>query len=205
MPLNISPQGTTEKNKIASTGAWLLLFEFIYKNEEPIRVCLNNEEIMWNGEKWYPAIFSVSAITETKESEVNSIPFSIVDINRRLTPIIDKYNGAVGAVVYMRTVHSNHLNLTEPEREDRFEVVKANIDHGNKITFTLGQENLINRRCPTHRYFKNYCRFKFKSDLCGYSGPETECSLTFARCRVLGNQKRFGGFPGVGREGFFIL
>lgn len=202
MPL--SPEGIVEKNKMCSSGAWLLLVEFIYPGEPSIRICLNNASVTWNGNVWVPAVFTVSAITETKDASVNSIPLSIVDINRQLTPLLDKYHGAVGATVWIRTVHSDHLNLTEPEREDYFEVTETTIDHSSTITFTLGQENLINRRCPTNRYFKNHCRHKFKDSLCQYTGAETECSLTLRRCKELSNQKNFGGFPGVGIGGFFL-
>ena len=38
------------------------------------------------------------------------------------------------------------------------------------------------------------CRFRFKDRNCGYSGAETRCNLTGARCDQLGNKTRFGGF-----------
>lgn len=39
------------------------------------------------------------------------------------------------------------------------------------------------------------CRFRFKDPNCGYTGAETVCNYTEARCRALGNFERFGGFP----------
>jgi len=39
------------------------------------------------------------------------------------------------------------------------------------------------------------CRWKeFKGTECGYSGGETWCDRTYARCQVLGNTNNFGGF-----------
>jgi hypothetical protein len=45
------------------------------------------------------------------------------------------------------------------------------------------------------------CRFQgingFKGPNCGYSGAETVCNYTAARCTALGNYARFGGYPDV--------
>lgn len=39
------------------------------------------------------------------------------------------------------------------------------------------------------------CRWKkFKGTECGYSGSETWCDQTYARCQILGNTDNFGGF-----------
>ena len=38
---------------------------------------------------------------------------------------------------------------------------------------------------------------------CGYAGAETTCNKTLTRCRALGNQLRFGGFPSVPSKRIF--
>lgn len=37
------------------------------------------------------------------------------------------------------------------------------------------------------------CPYTLADKQCGYDGPETRCSKTFADCRCLGNEARFGG------------
>jgi phage-related protein len=173
--LPISSQAIIEKNKITSDGVWLLLLEILYENEEPVCVCLNNETINWDNKTWLPAIFNLSGIVETKDAEIPSIPLTIFDLNRTLIPILEKYNGGIGAQVIIRVVHSKYLSNTIPEFEEITEIIDATIDDSAKITFKLGAENLIDRRCPQQRYLKNNCRFIFKqAELTFTSGGVTE-------------------------------
>lgn len=206
MPLDISTDAIIEKNKISSSGTWLLLLEVLYPNEDPVYLCLNNEQIIWNGNTWLPAIFSLTGMTETKDAEIPSIPLTVIDINRSLIPALEKFNGGIGATVIIRVVHSNYLSNTVPELEEYTEVMDATVDDSAKISFKLGAENLSNRACPSGRFLKNYCRFVFKGTdgRCGYSGLETSCNRTLARCKELGNSTRYGGFPGVGTVGIMV-
>jgi len=202
MPLNISAQAVAEKNKLNSSSSWLILLELIYPGEEPIRLVWNTENIMWDGFEWLAAPFELGEIEESKDGDVPEVPLYVVDIERRITPTIDQYDGGIGAEVIVRIVHSKYLDNEIPEFEDKMEIIDTNIDHLNRVKFQLGAENLTNHRCPPDRFLKGHCRYKtFKGALCGYDGPEEECNRTFTRCRELGNQSRFGGFPGVGAIG----
>lgn len=49
---------------------------------------------------------------------------------------------------------------------------------------------------PNMTYDVN-CQFKFKDGRCQYSGTETKCDKTLARCQALGNVTRFGGYPSI--------
>lgn len=204
MPLDISTDGIIEKNKMNSSGVWLLLVKIAYKSEDPVRLCLNNVNVTWDSQVWYPAIFSLSGITETKDGDVQSAPLTIVDFNGVIIPLLEQYKGAVGADVDIYVVHSDHLSNTSPEVWVDAEVLAPSLDGNHTVTFRLGTVDLSSKRCPSERYLKNSCRFAFKGadGRCGYSGSETVCDRTFARCSALGNQMRYGGFPGVGRVGY---
>ena len=204
MPLNLSTNQIIEKNKLSSTNIELLLLEITYESEDPICLCLNNAELVWNSKTWYPALFSLSGLMETKNAEIPSVSLIFMDIGRVITPYIELYNGGVGAEIILRVVDSIYLANTTPKIEESMEILDCAIDYANKISFKLGAENLFNRRCPQERYLKNHCRFKtFGGDRCGYviTGSET-CDRTFINCDTLGNSSRFGGFPGVGSVGF---
>jgi len=201
MPITIPTLVTQENNKLSSDNISYLLLEILYESEDPVRICLNDATVPWGGETWYPAIFSLSGLHETKDAEIPSVTLTFIDITRIVTRLIDENAGGVGADVIMRVVNSKYLSST-PELEEHMEILGCSIDGGNKITFQLGAENLINRRCPKNRYLKNHCRLKFKDIWCGYSGEELSCPLTLAACIAFSNESNFGGFPGVGTSGF---
>jgi len=206
MPIDLSTNQIIEKNKLSSSNIELLLLEVTYPSEDPIRLCLNNENIVWNFQTWYPALFSLSGLAETKNSEIPSVTLTFMDITRVLMPYIETHNGGMGAEIILRVVDSVFLEVTTPKIEESMEILDCSIDSSNKISFKLGAENLINYRCPQNRYLKNHCRYEdFGSSQCGYviTGIET-CNRTFSNCDSLGNSSRFGGVPGVGAIGFMV-
>jgi len=203
MPLSISTTAIEEKNKLVS-DPWILLLEIIYPGEPSIRLAWSTEDVFWDGETWKGASFDLSDVDQSKDAEISTVDLSVSDIERNIIPLLDDYNGGVGAEAWVRLVHSSYLNETVPEIEEKYEIVDVAIDYQSNIKFTLGAENLSNYQSPPHRFIKSHCRYQeFKDSLCGYSGTETECSRTFERCRELNNQSRFGGFPGVGSLGYW--
>lgn len=204
MPLTISTEAVAEKNKMASNAPWLLLMEVVYTGEPAIRLAWNTEAVTWDGAVWQPAQFRLGDQEESQDGTVPTVNLSIVDIERNLIPLIDEYGGGVGAEVTVRMVHSAHLANNVPELEAEYEVISVQVGHDSSVQFTLGAENLSDRRSPPDMYLKLHCRYdEFKGDHCGYTGGAAECDRTFARCRELDNQTRFGGFPAIGRLGIW--
>lgn len=203
MPLDISTAATEDKNKLTSNVSWIDLLEFQYETEDPVRVCSYDTEVTWNSYTWAPVAFTKPEIEETKESTIPNVSISFYDITQEITPIIDQFDGAVGANVTLYTVLSTQLASSTPEIEESMILLSSTIDYRSIITFKLGAENLINQKCTPNRYLKNFCRYKeFKGTLCGYVGAETECNRSFSRCKELNNQARFGGQPAMGRLGY---
>ena len=204
MPLSMSSSGILEKNKLTSDEVWVILLEFYYEGSGYVRIAQNNEDVTWNGETWlaYPA-FNLGDIEETKDGEIPQLNLTIYDVYRKLIPIIDDLGGGVGGTVTVYIVHGTSAKISsEAEFEYTLDIVGTSIQGNHTINLKLGGENLYSYRIPQDRYFKDHCRYKmFKGTYCGYSGGETVCSRTFVRCKEIGNQARFGGFPGVGRTG----
>ncbi len=203
MPLDISTNAIIEKNKLTSMNVELLLLEITYKTELPVRVCLNNTQITWNRYVYYPAIFDLTGMNETKDADIPQINLTFYDINRVFIPLLEQYKGCTGANVIIRIVDSKYLSDTIPKLEELMEITDSTVTDQAVVKISLGAENLLNLRIPRNRYLKNNCRFDFKGSLCGYNGTAGSCNRTFARCKELLNQKRFGGFPSVGKKGFF--
>lgn len=203
MPLELSDAAIADKNKLVSNVAWIDFLEFIYESEDPIRVCSDNASVTWNSYTWLPVEFTKPEIEETKEAQIPDVSISFYDITQEVTPLLDKYDGAVGATVKLYTVLSTQLDNSTPEIEEEMELLSTSIDYRSIITFKLGAENLLNQKCTPNRFLKNFCRYTSLDDeRCGYTGTETECNRTFARCKELGNQNRFGGEPAIGRLGY---
>ena len=127
MPLDISTNAVLEKNKITSDGVWLTLLKLEYEGETPGYSCLNNTEVTWNGNTYSPAIFNLSGISENKDGEIPSISLSIYDFQGTLLPLIEAYNGALGATVTIYLVHSKYLDNIVPELEIETEIIEDTI------------------------------------------------------------------------------
>lgn len=200
----MSSAGIADKNKLNSNEVWALLLKFDLDGYGSLRIAQNNEDITWNGETWlaYPA-FTMDDIEETTDGEIPQLSLTIHDISRRIIPIIDDLDGGVGGILTIYIVHGTSSIMTsEAEFEHELEIVGASIHGSHVIKLRLGGENLYNYRVPQDRFLRS-CRYKpFPDDpRCGYVGAETVCNRTLTRCKELGNQSRFGGFPGIGREG----
>jgi len=205
MPNPLSAAAMADKNKITSNIVWMDLLEIQYPDEDPVRVCNNGEAVTWGGHTWSPSPFVSPESEETKDAQVPDIQLRFWDVNKTLIPIIDDHGGGIGATVIVRTVLSNLLGTSTCERQEEMEILETAVTSQGLVTFSLGAENLACRRCPPNRYLKNHCRYRqFKDDYCGYAGAETACDRTFARCKELGNQARFGGMPAIGRLGYKV-
>lgn len=201
--LTLSSAAILEKNKLDSTGAFLVLLEIDFEGESPIRLVHNTEDITWNSYTWYAFPFDIEDIVEDARGQLPNVTIRVGNATRVLQTYLDDSLGGLGAQVTIRVVHSDHLTLTTPEFEETFEVIGCSVD-AHWVKFTLGAENPMLQRCPKQRFLKDHCRYKeFKGTLCGYSGGETDCNRTFERCVALGNEARFGGFPGIPTGGVY--
>lgn len=204
MPISISTAAVQEKNKLSSNGVFVLLLELHYDEvNDPIYICWNTVDVIWNGHTYTAMPFELGDLNETKEAELPTVTLGVWDIGRVLTPHLHQFGGGVGTLAYIRVINTA-LSESTALREEVFSITEVAVDSQNKIQFTLGAENLMTYRSPKNRFLKAHCRYKvFKGAYCGYSGSESDCDRTFSRCKALGNQSRFGGFPGVGRTGLF--
>jgi phage-related protein len=162
MPIDISTNAIIEKNKLTSTNVELLLLEFVYKTETPFRVCLNNAEITWNSNTWYPAVFSLTGMDETKEGEIPKVSLNFFDLNSVIIPIIEETDGLPDTTVNIYIVDSLYLSDTTPKFSVTATISSIVVNDNKLITLHLGTSNLSLLRIPKNRYLKNHCRFNFK-------------------------------------------
>lgn len=195
-----------EKNKISSTGAWLILLEIQFQGAV-IRAVNNNEDIEWptgSGTWWVAFPFELGEVNENSKGELPSLQLKVSNVTRVIQQYLEEYAGGTDATVIMRVVMSEHLDLETPELEEVFSVKSTSTD-AMWAYFNLGPDYAITQRYPSERYMKNFCPYKFKGIRCGYDGPKTTCNKTLSDCRERNNSERFGGAPGIpGTGGLYV-
>lgn len=203
--LTLSAVAKIEANKMHGDGAWLILLEIQIPNVDTIYLVRNNENITWNSIEWIAFPFDLDDIKETSDGEIPSVILKVSNVTRAMQGYIENANGGVGSVVILRIVHSQHLDLTEPEIEEEFVCLNTKCDN-QWIDFELGIGEVIQKRFPPKRYLKNFCPFKFKGIECGLSSlvVGTTCDRTLSMCRDYGNSTRFGGFPAIPQGGLYV-
>jgi len=211
----LSPTAFFEKNKLASTHAWLVLLKVVMPDDTPFRICANNENVTWpvtDGDEYLAFPFEIDEIGDSSKGEVPSVVVRVSNVTRFLIPDLEDQDGLVDSVVTIYIVNSTNVilganrvigvNNSDPEIELEYEVINTSYDI-QWVYFTLGATNPWNRRFPRNKVYKNICKhYDFGGDRCGYDGAETTCDRSLYTCRnVMNNSENFGGFPGVGAKG----
>jgi len=218
--LPLSTAAIAEKNKLANTGAWLVLIQITLPDTTVLPICSNTVNITWptvGGQEYVAFPFEMDTLGESAKGEKPQVVIRVGNVTQEMVGYMELANGGVGSEVIIRVVHSAHLDLTDPEIELVFECVDAWAD-SQWASFVLGAPSPYDKRWPRSRIMKNFCRYKvFKGDRCGFMGDESlypqapeeadgiyGCDRTLTRCRVLENSERFGGAPGVGQKGIYV-
>lgn len=152
------------------------------------------------GYAWISFPFEIDEISDSNKNTVPQVELRVGNVSRAIQYYLDIGDGGVGSNVTLSVVHSKHLELAAPEVEYSFKCVDCKSD-AKWVHFVLGAASPYLMRFPRNRFLKNYCRWVFASEDCGYTGAETTCDKTLTQCRLRSNSARFGGFPGVGYGG----
>ena len=207
MSSSLSAAAYLEKNALSNTGVWLILLQITIPNLSTIYIVLNNENITWpstDGNEYIAFPFELDEISESSKGETPQLVIRVSNISRAMSAYLENGNGGIDSTVILRVVHSAHLDLTDPEVEMLYTVLKADSDE-RWVSFTLGAANPYNKIFPGHRVLRLTCRYRqFKGTHCGYTGEETTCDRSYSRCVELGNASRFGNAIGVGARGVYV-
>lgn len=204
--LSLSAVAKAEKNKMNTDGAFILLLELIVPIEgvDPIRVCYNTEDITWAGYIWQAFPLQIGDITEDKSGAVPAFDIKIDNVSQALTYYVEESQGAHNGEVIIRVVNTKALDSATPELEEHYQVTHVIVNQ-QWVTMTVGTSYSPHSRRPINRYMKNNCRYRtFKGPECGCTNAAyTTCDRTLTACKIRGNSKRFGGFPGIDQGGIY--
>jgi len=202
MPKSFSVVNAIEKNKIASANAWIVLLEIQFVDTdtglvaETQFIANNNENVTFDSNIYEAFPFDIKMQHEA--GGVPKVTLTAQDFQKIILSKMNMYSGATGSTVIMRIVNSDNLSA-EPELEEFFEVTDSSAND-YVVSFTLGAENVLARRFPNSAQMRDRCRWRYKSDDCGYVGVEVSCDLTLQGangCAFHNNSLNFGGYPGL--------
>lgn len=202
---------TTEKNKRNNADSvFLYAIEVtIPGSEEPARVVLNTENVTWRGVEWVAGSFSIEGLDSKSTGELPQCTVNVSNVNRVFEKYVQdwdtycKNNGYSPIEVTLYELNTADLANDEPCAEHTYLLKQPSTD-AQTASFVLSAANSATRRAPFNLMRKDYCTHKFQSLRCGYSGLATSCDKHISTCRALGNSKRFGGTPGVGKTGLTL-
>ena len=206
----LSSTTKTEKNKLNSNSVWLVMLEIsIPSVPETLRIVNNNDDVSGKGFTWLKFPFELDEISQTANAETSQFQIKVGNVKNIIGQHVRQYdvyvktNGFEPIRVVLYIVNSKDLANTTPVYSTNLILTTSSLNH-LEVSFTVSAREVFRARTPQTRMFPNSCRFKFKSTLCGYSGPVSLCDKSLSRCRQLGNSKRYGGFPAIGNQGVSI-
>ena len=172
-----------------------------------IRV-LDNETLQsltYQAKKYLGAPLSHGEITKDDNSSVSKLNISLSNIGLAISGIIGTRGDVITNTTAVLTLVFLDVNTNEliPGAKQIMYAGKCNnltLDYENAsmdIETPLGG---YEKQCPAMKYRATCQVRRFKDCRCGYTGKETTCDRTFDRCKELGNQANFRGFPTMYQE-----
>jgi phage-related protein len=195
-----------EKNKLATSNAWLLLADIVLPDNTTFNLARNNEDVTWNSKTYYKFPFDLDWPEENTKGEIPTAQLLVSNVTRALLPYLRQYNGGIGSMVTLHLVNSGYLSSDTSDLDLEFQIVGAS-DDANWITWKLGGKNLLKNPFPSFRYMAGICRWVrvYQGAECGYAGSLPSCAGHIDDCRLHQNSPRFGGEPGLEAGGLRIV
>jgi phage-related protein len=175
--------------KTSTRSSWLILMEFTIDGNT-VRLVDNSVDVSFGGHNYTASSLGLGSAQEASDGQLTSWSITINDVSRILLPLLEAYDGAVGAVVTVIVVNSKLLADNYAELTREFVVKSSSID-ANTVTLALGGSNLLIKRCPRRRYKALHCPWRANTVECGQANP---CDRTLAGCKANSNTARYGGF-----------
>ncbi len=202
MARHLSVATVIEKNRISSAFAFIPILDIRIKNPdtgeivETLHFARNTEDLEFQGKTYVASHFDFDI--KSAAGNQPELTLNVVDYSRAIQARMQEFGGGVGSEVTLTIVNTANLEQP-PEVQEEFEVTGASVaDY--RVDFTLGAENPLMMRFPPGRMYKDRCRWRYKGEQCGYSGPLPRCDYTLQGengCAAHNNTRNFGGFPGI--------
>lgn len=189
---------TQEKNKLTTASAWLPLITVEVNATTVLRLVPNPATVTFDGENYAPFGCEIEEVSQDAKGGLHDVSISVSNVTREISAYIE-FNELRGARVSIKYVNS--ANLADPDAvvlEERYEIMSIHVKGSQFVTFILGHDRIQQHQFPSGRFFRDSCRWIYKSPECGYVGGLATCTKILEGsngCRAHANVPRFGGFP----------
>lgn len=163
------------------------------------------ESLRYNGEDYLGAPLSFEEIKKDDTSSVSKLNIQLSNVGLSISGIIGNRGDVITNAPAVLTLVFLDVNTNTllPEYKQilysgRCNNLKLDYEEASMdIETSLGGYEI---QAPAMKY-RTTCQVRrFKDCRCGYSGEETQCDRTFARCQELENEENFRGFPQMYNE-----
>ena len=211
----LSIASAQHKSQIASSAPWHVLLTVwpdpINLPGTVLRLARSPENLVYRGNTYLAFAFDFDVLWDKSSGELQSLKLTISNINRVVQGYLNQYNGCAGMTVQLDVVSGKDMT-GDPAQSYSFGVQSSSSD-ATWVTLTLGGANPTFRTFLRFLYFPDYCQWIYndpalqavcdpRGAYCGYWGALTTCTHHLADCKNHNNVSRFGGYPGVGTQGF---
>jgi phage-related protein len=215
MLTSITLASAIEKNKTASTSEWHILLTVYPDPKGNPTLCYRfvaaPDDVTYMGDVYTAFNFMLGVSEQKSGGELPQVTLTVSNVARVVQKAIEPYGGGIGGRVELRIVPAADM-LNEPAEYMEFDIQDADCSV-ETVTFTLGADSPMRASFPKFAFMEARCWHIFNSPemrancdprgvLCSYMGNDTTCERTLSACRLKGNSKRFGGFPGIDVQGF---
>lgn len=186
----------SEKNKPSNQPIYLYSIED-YNGSVDLNLAEWDTDITYDGVTYTKFPIKHDEIGENSQGEIDNFRVTVSNVNRIIQAYLEGYD-LRGKKVTITLVWANQLNDTDANIKFIYYIDNYTATQ-DTVEFVLSSKyDIIDLTLPNGIYNRNYCRWKFKSTECGYTGAQTTCDKRKATCKTtMSNIARFGGFPSV--------
>ena len=169
---------------------------------------LDNEtlaSLKYDGEDYIGAPLTNGEIKKDKNSATSKMSLELSNVGLAFSGIVGQRGDVITnapAILTLVFLDINNNTLL-PEYN---QVLFAGRCNNLKLDYETARMDILTElgspetQVPAMKY-RTTCQVRrFKDCRCGYTGTETKCDRTFARCKELGNEENFRGFPQMYNE-----
>lgn len=203
MPRDLDSTSRLEKNKKTNQPVFLYTIYDYDGEENNLYFAEYDQNVIYDGQTYTKFPIAHEYIGENTQGQIDTVRVTLSNVSRLIQAYFENYDFR-GKKVSIKMVWADQLGDPDAYIEDIYYIDSYVAGQYNAEFVLTTKFDVLDLELPVRKYSRNYCAWKFKSGQCGYSGGETECNRTLQRCRQLGNQLRFGGFPSIPSRRIFV-